>query len=94
MLRSLVEQSDAGGRSMSLKRIQEKDLLKNLTAHTAHAEELATPMANEVDPLERLKDSVLRYERPLDPVWDEYLDSEGCSEDFMPKRDQPSDPNS
>ena len=79
---------------MTSKRIPEKELLKNLNAHTAHADELATPMANEVDPLERLKDSVLRYERPLDPVWDEYLDSEGYSENFMSKRDQPSDPNS
>lgn len=79
---------------MSSKRISEKDLLKNLDAHTAHADELATPMAHEVDPLGRLKGSVLRYERPLDPVWDEYFDSEGCSEDFMPERDQPNDPNS
>jgi hypothetical protein len=42
--------------------------------------------------LERLKGSVIRFERPLDSVWDEYFESdERCSEDFMEDRDHPSE---
>jgi antitoxin VapB len=40
-------------------------------------------------PLERLKGSVKKYERPTEPVWDEYFDGEGVTDDFMTHRDQP-----
>ena len=77
---------------MSNKRLTEKELLKDLDAKSAHADELAEPLPQELTPLERLKGSVIRFERPLDSVWDEYFESdERCSEDFMEDRDQPSD---
>ncbi|MBC7193725.1 MULTISPECIES: hypothetical protein [unclassified Marinobacter] len=74
---------------MTTKCPTEKELLDGLDAHTAHADELAQPLAQELTPLERLKGSVKRYDRPTDPVWDEYFDSEGVSDDFMEDRDQP-----
>ncbi|MEH6562307.1 MAG: hypothetical protein V7713_12845 [Marinobacter sp.] len=68
----------------------ETELLDGLDAHTAHADEVAQPLPQELTPLERLKGSVKRYDRPTDPVWDEFFDSEeGVSEDFMEDRDQP-----
>ncbi|AMQ90550.1 hypothetical protein [Marinobacter sp. LQ44] len=74
---------------MKTKRPTEKELLEGLNPHTAHADELAEPLPQELTPLERLKGSVKRYDRPTDPVWDEYFDSEGVSEDFMEDREQP-----
>lgn len=71
------------------KRIREADLLKALDEHTAHADELANPLPGELTPLEKLRGSVKKYDRPTDPVWDEFFDSEGVSDDFMPDRDQP-----
>lgn len=68
---------------MSTKRMKEKELLEGLDAHAAHADELAGPLSQELTPLERLKGSVKRYERPTDPVWGEYFDSgEGVTDDF------------
>ncbi|MGO1233868.1 hypothetical protein [Marinobacter persicus] len=52
------------------KPLTEKELLKNLNAHTAHADELATPLPEELEPLERLKGSVKRYDRPFDGCWE------------------------
>lgn len=76
--------------TMTKKRPTEKELLDSLDAHTAHADEIAQPLPQELTPLERLKGSVKRYDRPTDPVWDEFFDSEeGVSEDFMEDRDQP-----
>jgi antitoxin VapB len=75
---------------MKKKTFTERELLGDLDAHTAHADELATVLPQELTPLERLKGSVKRYERPTDPVWDEYFDSEeGVTEDFAEDRDQP-----
>lgn len=75
---------------MSIKRMTEKELLRDLDAQKAHADELADPLPQELTPLERLQGSVLRYDRPTDPVWDEYFDSdEGVSDDFMEDRNQP-----
>jgi len=51
---------------MARKKLTEQDLLKGLDAHTAHADELADPLPQELAPLERLKGSVKRYERPTD----------------------------
>ncbi|MEP1216629.1 MAG: hypothetical protein ABJM11_00185 [Marinobacter sp.] len=73
---------------MKKKTFTEQELLAGLDAESAHADELATMLPQELTPLERLKGSVIRYERPLDPVWDEYFDSdEGVSEDFMEDRE-------
>lgn len=73
-----------------MKRLQEKELLKGLDAYKAHADELAAPLPHELAPLERLKGSVLRYDRPFDSAWDDYFDSDkGVSDDFMEERDQP-----
>ncbi len=74
---------------MKKKGFTEKELLDGLDLYTGHADELAEPQGNELTPLERLKGSVLRYERPTDPVWDEWFESEGVTEDFMENRDQP-----
>jgi antitoxin VapB len=69
----------------------EHELLDGLNATTAHAEELAELLPQELTSLERLKGSVKNYERPLDSVWDEYFDSdERVSDDFMTDRGQPS----
>ena len=47
-------------------------------------------LPQELTPLERLKGSVKRYERPTDPVWDEFFESdEGVTDDFMEDREQP-----
>ena len=75
---------------MNIKRIKEKELLVGLNADKAHADELAQPLPHELEPLERLRSSVKRYDRPTDPVWDEQCDSDkGVSEDFIKDRDQP-----
>ena len=83
-----VVKKPSGEKLMSINLKSEKDLLEGLDAHTAHADELAQPLPEELTPLERLKGSVKRYDRPTDPVWDEYFDSEGVSDDFMEGRDQ------
>lgn len=75
---------------MKKKTFTEQELLEGLDAESAHADELAEPLPEELTPLERLKGSVLHYERPTDPVWDEYFDSgDGVSDDFMQDREQP-----
>lgn len=75
---------------MTKKRFTEQELLENLDAESAHADELASPLPQELTPLERLRGSVSCYERPTDPVWDEFFDSdEGVSDDFMQDREQP-----
>ena len=61
---------------MSIKRLMEKELLKDLDAKSAHAKELAEPLPQELTPLERLRGTVKHYERPTDPVWDEYFESD------------------
>jgi len=67
----------------------EKKLLEGLGAYEAHADELADPLPQEIDPLDRLRGSVKRYERPTDPVWEEWFASdERVSDDFMNDRDQ------
>ncbi|SOB74758.1 antitoxin VapB [Marinobacter sp. LV10R510-11A] len=76
---------------MSIERFTEQELLEGLDAKTSHSDELAELLSQELTPLERLKGSVKRYDRPTDPVWDEYFESgEGASDDFMENRDQPS----
>lgn len=76
--------------TMNKKTFTEQELLEDLDAESAHADELATPLPPEFSPLERLKGSVKRYERPTDPVWEEWFDSdEGVTEDFMEGRGQP-----
>lgn len=76
--------------AMKKKPFTEQELLEDLTPGTAHADELAKLRIHELSPLERLKGSVKRYERPMDPVWDDYFDSdEGVSDDFMNDRNQP-----
>ncbi len=75
---------------MKKKTFTEQELLEGLDAESGHADELATLLSHELMPLERLKGSVLRYERPTDSVWDEFFDSdEGVSNDFMQDREQP-----
>ncbi|AZR43455.1 hypothetical protein MTMN5_04030 (plasmid) [Marinobacter salarius] len=72
------------------KQFTEQELLEDLDADSAHTEEFAQPNMKGHSPLERLRGSVKRYERPTDPVWDEFFDSsERVSEDFMVERDQP-----
>lgn len=74
---------------MSRKQITEQELLQGLNAHTAHADELAQPLPQELSPLELLKGSVKGYDRPTDPIWDEYCKSaEGVTDDSMEDREQ------
>tara|TARA_B100000749_G_scaffold280614_1_gene277571 strand:+ start:611 stop:877 length:267 start_codon:yes stop_codon:yes gene_type:complete len=73
---------------MQKKRPTEQELLKGLDAFGAHADELAGPLPHESEPLERLKGSVKKFERPTDPVtdpedWDAWFDGEGVSGDLM-----------
>jgi len=76
---------------MSIKRITEKELLEGLDGKGAHADELAELLPQELTPLERLKGSVKRYDRPTDPVWeDDFESGEGVSGEFTGNRDQPS----
>ena len=74
---------------MTIKRMTEQELLHDLDPHTAHADDLAKLLPEELTPLERLKGSVKRYERPTEPVWEEYFDSEeGESDDFVEEQGQ------
>ena len=50
------------------KRFTEQEPLEDLDVDSAHADALAVPLPQELSPLERLKGSVKRYERPTDPV--------------------------
>lgn len=52
------------------------------------AKESGNQNSSHQPPLKRLRDSVKKYDRPTDPVWDEYFESEGVSEDFMVDRGQ------
>jgi len=70
------------------KPLTEKELLKNLNAHTAHADELATPLPEELEPLARLKGSVKRYDRPFDGCWE--TDSEDTDVTDSNHGDEPS----
>ena len=71
---------------MKKKTFTEQELLESCDPHTAHADELAEPLPQELTPLERLKGSVKRYDRPFDPVWDDVSESEDINDDFMDDR--------
>ena len=76
---------------MSEKRSTEKALVEHLDPDTAPADEHAQLLSHELTPLDRLKGSVIRYERLTEPVWDEWFDSENrATEDFMNDREQPA----
>jgi len=69
----------------------EQELLKDLNPREAHSDELADPLAHELDPLDRLKGSVKKFEGPTDPAtdpkdWDAWFDGEGVSGDFIEDR--------
>lgn len=69
----------------------EQELLKDMDAYGAHADELAEPLRHESEPLGKLKGSVKKLERPTDPAtdpedWDAWFDEEGVTEDFMKDR--------
>lgn len=75
---------------MKKKTPTEEELLQGLDAESGHADELATLLPHELTPLERLRGSVERYDRPTEPVWDDWFDSdEGVSDDLMQDREQP-----
>lgn len=71
---------------MAKKKLTGEDLLNNVNEESSHSEELAEPFSREVHP----EGSVNRCDRALDGRWDEYFDSEGCSDDFLENRDQPA----
>jgi len=78
---------------MKKKRPTEQELLENLDAYGAHADELAEPLSHESESLEKLKGSVKKFMRPTDPViapedWDAWFDEEGASEDLMKDREK------
>ena len=64
---------------MKKKRPTEQELIEGLDVDGAHADELAEPLSNELEPLEKLKDSVKKFERPTDSAadtedWDAWCD--------------------
>ena len=61
---------------MPNKNLTEQDLLHSLDAHKAHSDELATPLPQDLSQIEKLEGTVKRFERPTDPVWGEWLDSD------------------
>jgi len=76
---------------MKKKRPTEQELLKDLDAYGAHADELTEPLPHESEPLEKLRGSVKKLERPTDHAadpedWEAWFDGEGVSEDFMKDR--------
>ncbi len=75
---------------MKKKQFTGQELLQASDADSAHTEEFAQSKMKGRSPLERLRGSVKRYERPTDPVWDEFFDSsERVSEDSMVEQGQP-----
>ena len=75
---------------MKKKRFNEQELLEGLDSESAQAEELTTPLPQELTPLERLRGSVLHYDRPTDPIWDESFEShDSVADDFMQDQEQP-----
>ena len=74
---------------MATKRPSEQELLDGLDAYTTDDDELALSQPQGLTPLERLKGSVKRYERPTDPVWNECFGSEGGSDDLLEDSEQP-----
>jgi len=64
---------------MRKKRLKEQELIEGLDSYGVHADELAEPLYNELEPLEKLKDSVKKFERPTDSAadtedWDAWCD--------------------
>lgn len=72
------------------KRPTEKELLDGIDAHSAHVDELAEPLSQELTPLEPLRGFVKHFDRATDPVWGEYFDSDGVSDEFMEEHEQPA----
>jgi len=68
---------------MSFKRMTEQELLEGLNAKGAHADELAELLPQELTPLERLKGSVKRYDRPTDTVWNECFDAQCSTREYV-----------
>jgi antitoxin VapB len=73
---------------MKTKQPTEPELLENLDAYGAHADEVAEPLSSEYEPFRKLKGSVEKFERPTDPAsvsedWDAWIDGERASEDVM-----------
>lgn len=78
---------------MKDRRYTEQELLEDLDTKTTHADELAHPLPQELDPLERLRGSVTRYDRPFEGCWDGNIDPDEerrCTEDFLPDRESSS----
>jgi len=48
------------------KRMTEQDIRSGLDAYRARADELVTPLPQELEPLQKFKDAVKRYERHFD----------------------------
>ena len=75
---------------MGRRYLTERDLLEGLDPTKALADELAEPLPQELEPLEKLKGSVKKFERPLDGFEDEFFGSaEPCTEEYLQDRDQP-----
>lgn len=82
-----------GERSMKDRKPAEQELLADLGEMAAHADVLAQQLPQELDPLERLRGTVTRYDRPLDGCWDEDIDpdeEERCSDGSRRDRERPT----
>lgn len=63
----------------------EQELLRGLNEYTSHADEVAKPTMEEVEPLRRLKGSVERYHEPFESLWDS---SDGDTETYFEERER------
>lgn len=65
---------------MQKKRPPEQELLKDLDAFGAHADELGELLPQELDPLERLKGSMKKFEGPRTPLLIQKIGMRGLTE--------------
>lgn len=74
---------------MKEKVFTEQELLEALDAESAHADELFKLLPQEVSPSERLKGSVISYERTFDSALDDSIDSNESVEDDLTADGEP-----
>lgn len=72
--------------AMAKKKFTGQVLLNGVNEEPSHSEELVAPLPQGVHP----EGSVNGCSRRLSGSWDEYFDSEGCSDDFLENRNQPA----
>jgi hypothetical protein len=78
-----------GVNNMGRRYLTERDLLEGLDVRKAHAVELAEPLPQELEHLDKLRGSIKIFGRPLDSFEGEFFDSaEPCTNEYLQDRDQ------